>query len=419
MNILHLEMSQFFSGVISRVAEESGYQYRNEKSIKEGLDALSRWNFELLITAHILEDGDADTLLRTLADTPNRDMPVIIITSDDSFENRERFFALGVMDYLQKSDLVPDRLKLYFKVINSGGEFLEELKTLKVAVLDDSNMSLHVIRSIFQYYGVNHVEYFNSPRDLVNAENFDLYIIDMVMPEMSGDEVLLAINEKNHHCGVIVVSGVSNRLSMAHALALGADDYVSKPFDARDFMARVRGVVRHLVLLRELEDKSRQMEELAKRDSLTKLWNHGAIHEILEHELKNAEGRTLSLLLFDLDDFKRVNDKFGHQVGDDVLLAASDLMSRILGPEGEVGRYGGEEFLAVLPGKSAEEAEQLAVHLLGHMRDLDMGIGSLCVTSSCGGADSRESEDAMKLVELADERLYRAKYKGKDRVVIA
>jgi len=417
MNILHLEMSQFFSRVIGRVAGETGYQYHNETSIEAGLKALSEWDFDLLITAHILEDGHAETLLRKLAETKNKDMPVIIITADDSIENRERFFSLGVMDYLQKSDLVPERLKLYFKVINSGGEFLEELKTLNVAVLDDSNMSLHVIRSIFQYYGVNHVKYFNSPRELVAAENYDLYIIDMVMPEMTGDEVLMAINKKNHHCGVIVVSGVSNRLSTAHALALGADDFVSKPFDARDFMARVKGVVRHLVLLRELEDKSRQMEELAKRDSLTKLWNHGAIHEKLEHEMRTCEGKTFSVLLFDLDDFKMVNDKFGHQAGDDVLLSSSDLMTRILGPEGEVGRYGGEEFLVIIPGKTAEEAGKMAEHLLGHFRELDMGIMDLTVTASCGVADSTESDDAMKLVELADERLYRAKDSGKDRVV--
>ncbi len=417
MNILHLEMSQFFSRVIGRVAKESGYQYRNEKSIEAGLAVLSEWKIDLLITAHILEDGRAETFLKDLSETKNRDMPVIVITADDSIANREHFFALGVMDYLQKSDLIPERLKLYFKVINRGGEFLEELKTLKIAVLDDSNMSLHVIRSIFQYYGVEHVQYFNSPIELVAAENFDLYIIDLVMPEMSGDEVLLAINAKEHQSGVIVVSAVSNRLSMAHAMALGADDYISKPFDARDFMVRVKGVVRHLVLLKELEDKSRQMEELSKRDSLTKLWNHGSIHEMLIHEMKNAEDRTVSVLLFDLDDFKMVNDKFGHQAGDDVLLAASDLMSRILGVDAEVGRYGGEEFLVILPGKSAEEAGKIAEHLLGHFRELDMGLRDLIVTSSCGVADSTESDDAMKLVEIADKRLYLAKDNGKDRVV--
>ena len=91
MNILHLEMSQFFSRVIGRVAEESGYQYRNEKSIQAGMKALSEWKYDLLITAHILEDGDAETLLRGLAGTENKDMPVIIITADDSIENREKF----------------------------------------------------------------------------------------------------------------------------------------------------------------------------------------------------------------------------------------------------------------------------------------------------------------------------------------
>ena len=418
MNILHLEMSKFFSGVIGRVTEESGYQYHNEKSIEAGMKALAKEKFDLLITAHVLEDGKAESLLRTIAETPYKDLPVIIVTSDDSIRNKERFFSLGVMDYLQKSDLVSERLKLYFKVINSGGEALEELRKLKVAVLDDSNMSLHVIRSIFQYYGVNRVQYFNSSKELVAAENFDLYIIDMVMPEMTGDEVLMAINEKNHHCGVVVVSGVSNRLSMAHALALGADDFLVKPFDARDFMARVKGVVRHVVLLRELEDKHRQMEELAKRDSLTKLWNHGAIHEILENEMRSEEAKNLSVLLFDLDDFKMVNDQFGHQTGDEVLLLASDLMSRILGPEGEVGRYGGEEFLAILPGKSAKEAGKLADELLKQLREHEVGAGKLKVTASCGAANSRESDNAMKLVELADERLYKAKEFGKDRVVV-
>jgi len=417
MNILHLEMSQFFSRVISKVAGEAGYQYRNERSIEAGLAAMNDWTFDLLITSHILEDGRAEDLCRRISETSNQEIPVIVITADDSIEHRERFFALGVMDYLQKSDLIPQKLELYFQVISRGGEILEELKNLKVAVLDDSNVSLHVIRSIFQYYGVNHVEYFNSPKNMLSAGNFDLYIIDLVMPEMTGDEVLLEIQGRTHHGGVIVVSGVSNRLSMAHTLALGADDFISKPFNARDFIARAKGVVRHLVLLNELEDKSRQMEELAKRDSLTGLWHHGAIHEILEHEMQSADNRCVAVLLFDLDNFKSVNDRFGHQSGDDVLLAASDLLTRIVGSDGEVGRYGGEEFLAVLPGKSSEEAMKIAEHLLLHFRDLDMGLRDLTITSSCGLASSLEKDDAMKLVELADRRLFMAKDSGKDRVV--
>ena len=417
MNILHLEMSQFFSRIIGKVAVEAGYQYRNERSIEAGLTALGEWKYDLLITAHVLEDGRAENLLREMAETSNRDMPVIVIIADDSIENRERFFSLGVMDYFRKSDLIPEKMKLYFEVINNGGEILEELKNLKVAVLDDSNVSHHVIRSIFQYYGVEHVQYFRSPEELAAAEDFDLYIIDLVMPEMTGDEMLMAIQGREHYGGIIVVSGGSNRLSTAHALALGADDFIYKPFDVRDFIARVKGVVRHLVLLRELEDKSRQMEELARRDSLTRLWNHRSIHEFLEHEMKSDNSGPVSVLLFDLDNFKMVNDKFGHQAGDDVLLAASDLLTRLVGTDGEVGRYGGEEFLVVLPGKKADEARKIAEHLLLHFRELDMGLRDLTVTSSCGIADSLEIDDAMKLVEKADERLYMAKDSGKDRVV--
>lgn len=417
MNILHLEKSRFFSRVIGKVAAEAGYQYRNEGSIEAGLAALDKWKYDLLITAHVLEDGRAENLLREISETTNQDMPVIVITDDDSIENRERFFSLGVMDYLRKSDLIPGKLKLFFEVIDNGDEILEELKNLKVAVLDDSNASHHVIRSIFQYYGVEHVQYFQSPEELAAAEDFDLYIIDLVMPETTVDEVLPAIQGREHFGGIIMISDISNRLTMAHALAIGADDSIIRPFDAGNFITRVKGVVKHLVLLRELEDKSRQMEEMARRDSLTRLWNHRSIHEFLEHEMKSDESGPVSVLLFDLDNFKMVNDKFGHQAGDDVLLAASDLLTRLVGTDGEIGRYGGEEFLVVLPGIKTDEAGKIAEHLLLHFRELDMGLRDLTVTSSCGVADSLEIDDAMKLVEKADERLSMAKDSGKDRVV--
>jgi len=408
-------MSSFFSRVIGKVAAEEGHEYHNERSIEAALATMENRRFDLVITAHILEDGRAETFMRRIEGSRHQATPVIVITADDNLGNRERFFTLGVMDYLKKSDVVPATLRRYFHVIGKGGEVLEELKGLKVAVLDDSKVSLHVIRSIFNFYDVNHVTYFASPKEMLDAGDFDLYIIDLVMPEMTGDEVLLTLRQRPRQGGIIVVSGVSNRLSMAHALTLGADDFIAKPFDAQDFIARVKGVVRNLLLMRELEEQSRRMEELSRRDSLTGLWNHGAIHDVLTHRLE-SDDRTVAIALLDLDNFKSVNDRFGHQVGDEVLLAVSDLLTGHAETDREVGRYGGEEFLVICASENAGDAAAKAEHLLEHIRKIDLGRDDLRITASCGVADSTEASDAMDLVELADQRLYQAKDAGKDQV---
>ena len=416
MNILHLEMSRFFSSVIEKVAASEGYHYRNERSIDAGLAALDEWDFDMIITAHILEDGRAESFMRKLSATRHKDIPVIVVSSDDSTKYREIFFELGVVDYLQKSDLVPKKILLYFKSIARGDELLEELKNLRIAVLDDSRFSLNITRSLFRYYGVENSSYFKNPREMLAAGDFDLYIIDVVMPEMSGDEVILAIRESRAPRGIIVVSSLSNRLSMAHTLTIGADDFIMKPFDGRDFIARVKGVVRNLVLMRELEEKSRQMEEMSQRDSLTKLWNHGHIHEILQSAVSSGEDEPITVLLLDLDHFKSVNDRFGHPAGDEVLLEISDLLSEVIGDKGEVGRYGGEEFLAVLPGTDLDEGRELAEGLLERIRGMDFDIAGLKVSASCGLAASSETSESMALVEKADERLLSAKKSGRDRV---
>ena len=413
-------MSRFFSRVIQSVAVSECFEYRNERSIEDGIAALGEWDFDLIITAHILADGRAEDFLRKLAESKkHKDLPVIVVSSDDSIEYRETFFRLGVVDYLQKSDLVPEKISQYFKIIARNSELLEELQNFKIAVLDDSNFSLTVIRNLFRYYGLQNTSYFNSPRAMLDSGEYDLYIIDMVMPEMSGDELILAIRKLGNSRGIIVVSGVSNRLSIAHALTVGADDFVTKPFDGRDFMARVKGVVRNMVLMRELEEKSRLMEEASLRDSLTNLWNHGHIHSILDSHAPFDEAKLLAALLFDLDNFKSINDRFGHPVGDKVLLAATRILLSVVGKKGDVGRYGGEEFLVILPCIGSEEGRKVAEEILENFRKEQFDIPELKMTASCGMALYSEVDNAEDLVEKADERLYKAKKTGKDRVVDA
>ena len=408
-------MSQFFSRVIENAARSEGYGYANVTSIAQAMAALDAGGVDLIITARILEDGNSETMLTSLMQGPHRNVPIIVVTSDDSLENRERFFSLGVMDYLLKSDLVPGKLTQYFSLIGRGGELLDALRNMRVAVLDDSSMSLRVVRSIFHSHGVKQCQYFQESEEMFKAGDFDLYIIDLVMPKRSGEEVLLQVRTMNPRSGIIMVSASSNRVSLAHTLVLGADDYVSKPFDAQDFITRVKGVVRQMVLLQKIEEKGRQMEEMAKRDSLTGLWNHGSIHEYLHGCLEGDE--QVAVLLFDLDDFKSINDTFGHQSGDSVLMMTGKSLRDGIGPAGEVGRYGGEEFMAVLPGMDGEGAAEIAEALLEHLRQMPSGLKERQITCSCGVADVRDGRVAPEIVEQADARLYMAKSAGKDQVV--
>jgi two-component system cell cycle response regulator len=414
MNILHLETSRYFSRVIERVAQESGYQYRNETTIDSGLKALREWKFDLLIASQSLQDGPVDNLLAGIPNTNNRGLPVILVTGEGYKTDRSRFFCAGVMDYLPKCELFYRKLKQFFDVVNRGGEILEELRNLRVAVLDERDESIPVIRSIFQFYGVNHAEYFDSIGEMLSAGPFDLYLIDAVSGLTAG-ELFPGLREQNAHSGIIVISDITNQLGLSHSLSLGADDFIVRPFDARSFTAKLKGVVRHLILLRELEDLSRQMEDRRKRDSLTGLWNHSYIHEYLVHSMDSTQTGELSVLLIDLDNFRQLNDRFGHLAGDDVLLEAADTIIGELGDIGEIGRYGDDRFLVVLPDRGLDEARKIAGHLLRHIRGLGDGKHGFPVTASCGLAGIGEEEDAMKLIELAEERLGEAKSSGRDR----
>jgi len=166
-----------------------------------------------------------------------------------------------------------------------------------------------------------------------------------------------------------------------------------------------------------------KLKEQATRDALTGVWNRAQILERARSELERAQRgrRPLGLLMIDLDHFKAVNDKWGHQVGDEVLRAAARRMVRVLRAYDAVGRYGGEEFLTVLPGCSRASLADIAERLRrGFVEDLDLGGLTLQVTLSIGVTSTADGEvDLDTLIRRADRALYRAKAEGRNRWAIS
>jgi diguanylate cyclase (GGDEF)-like protein/PAS domain S-box-containing protein len=169
-------------------------------------------------------------------------------------------------------------------------------------------------------------------------------------------------------------------------------------------------------LQQELEDKNQILEKMTTLDGLTKINNHRSLIEQLKVSVSEASvsKQPFSIILFDIDDFKKINDRYGHLVGDDVLVGIADILSQSVRGNDVVGRYGGEEFMAILPKALEDKAIQIANRIRQAIEEHDFGQ-NIHVTIS-GGVATFNDEELYSLVDRADKRLYQAKQNGKNQI---
>jgi two-component system, cell cycle response regulator len=247
-----------------------------------------------------------------------------------------------------------------------------------------------------------------------------LALLDWLMPGLDGIEVCRCVRQDpdSVHPYLVLLTGQGGRQQMLDGLEAGADDFLSKPVDDAELKARL-AAGRRVVALQE------QLREMAHRDALTGLRNRAAVLGALNRELTRGrrEGRPVGVVLADVDHFKRINDTFGHLAGDAVLRQAARCMQDVLRPYDTLGRYGGEEFLAVLPGCDVGATAGLAERLRQCVAEEPMGAeGALVpVTISLGAAAwvDAKAADADGLLRAADVALYQAKAGGRNRVTLA
>lgn len=252
-----------------------------------------------------------------------------------------------------------------------------------------------------------------------------LVVMDWMMPKLDGLEVCRAIRELSPepYIYIILLTSKGQPEEILEGLEAGADDYITKPFDLQELKARVRAGKRILDLQEQIVSTRELLRIQATHDALTGLLNRRAILEKLEQELARSarEGTQLSVIMADLDHFKRINDTYGHLAGDAVLCEAAQRLQASMRVYDAVGRYGGEEFLVVSPGcglpEAAEQAERLrrriseeAVRVPDCTIPVTMSLGVVAAT-----AEVRQPGD---LLRLADDALYAAKHSGRDRVEV-
>jgi len=251
-----------------------------------------------------------------------------------------------------------------------------------------------------------------------------LAVLDWMMPEIDGVTLCRQIRklEKHPYTYVILLTSKSLKEDVVEGLEAGADDYIIKPFDVHELKVRVRAGTRIVELQENLLSALRASEFQASHDALTGLWNRRAIMEKIQQELDRCgrDGTDLGIVIADVDHFKRVNDHYGHLAGDAVLRDLAKRIDSSLRSYDAVGRYGGEEFIILLPSCDGAGAGEMAERLRACIADVPVRTdeGEIRCTMSFGASalEGRVVYDLNALIKEADEALLLAKNRGRNRV---
>jgi two-component system, cell cycle response regulator len=300
----------------------------------------------------------------------------------------------------------------------------------RVLIAEDDPVSRRMLEALLQkweYQVVSASDGADALRILESDKSPTLAILDWMMPCIDGPEVCESVraNPTRPYVYILLLTARSQKDDLLHGLDSGADDYLTKPFHAAELRARLRVGERILELQNGLIAAREELFFRATHDELTGLVNRRVVLEAIarEHSRHTRQGSSFSIILMDLDHFKNVNDTYGHITGDAALKEVARRMAGCLRPYDTVGRYGGEEFVVVLPTCDRVGAAVVAERILKSVSALPIVTtqGGITLTISCGISVShgRHPLDPQALLHLADEALYKAKAEGRNRAEFA
>lgn len=300
-----------------------------------------------------------------------------------------------------------------------------------VLIVEDNLLMRKILEGCLQELGHRVVAAENGRQalELMSTAYYPVVITDWVMPEMDGRELCSHIRSTDYpgYVYIILLTSQDAKEDLVKGLDAGADEYLIKPVSPAELAVRLKTAARILELESSLKKSYEEIKILSTKDPLTRTFNRGYLDERLPKEVKRAYRfeRSLSVIMLDLDNFKNINDTFGHKAGDKVLRSCSDCIGNsIRGEIDWLARYGGEEFLLALPETNLAGAMIAAERLREKIAELLIVVdgSEIRVTASFGVSsftptDQKENmRMVQELVEAADYCLYQAKKEGRNRV---
>ncbi len=411
-----VEDDPFLGQELSAQITSFGYEVTLYSSLKKVETAIKQGLPDLMLVDVIFADENKNStdVLRLMPEFNARHCPVIFMSALDDFQSRIQATQLGAEGFCLKPLDVP---RLMSKIEDIFAKRTAPVPRVLI-VDDDSNLANHY-KLVLLSAGME-AEVLENPKDIlqvVMSFNPELVLMDVYMPDFTGPELagVLRQHENWDSLPIVFLSSETDLDKQISAMEYGADDFLTKPISDSQLISAV--TVRIL--------RSRQLSALISRDSLTGLLKHSAIKDALSVEVNRSERSNTKVVvaMLDIDHFKEVNDTYGHAVGDVVISSVAAILRQRLRQYDIVGRYGGEEFVVVLPDCEIDSAytiiEELRVHFSQVKFRHNDFFFNCTISAGLASTSTFEGSNGADLLIEADKAMYKAKQLGRNRVVIA
>lgn len=413
-NVLIVEDSKTFSHVLQK-ALKNGLEIETTicATYKEAVAELEKGNENYF--AALLDLNLPDAPYGEIVDyIVSKGIPPIIFTSEMSDDLRDQMWAKGIVDYVLKE--TPENVQIVVDLIQR----LKLNLGLKILVAEDSAVSRNFVKKLLEVWNLSVLEAANGQKalDMLMQDNsINMLLTDYNMPELDGVSLVKKARQifSKTRLPIIGISGVGGATMSAYFLKAGANDYLHKPFLAEELYCRVRHNI-------ETSEYIYKIRELAERDFMTGLFNRRSFYSYAGKLFASAQRDNISLVvgMLDIDYFKRCNDTYGHEAGDQVLCFVADILKSRFREDDLVSRFGGEEFCVVCVNMQVDNIEKIFNEIRASIEDAVINFQGqeIKVTISIGVcATLRHSLD--KMITCADDMLYEAKNQGRNQLQVA
>ncbi len=420
---------------------------------EEAIEVARRESPDLILLDYMMPEVDGYEVTKVLKTDPDtRDIPIVIITALDGTEEKINVLEAGAEDFLNKpvntvellarvnslllmkqykEQLSLRRESAGLSVWREGAEALPNVADdfPTILIVEDGERDARLLESCLHGMPVRVLQAKSGQEALVYAKRrqVDLVVLDILLPDIDGFEVCRQIKEdsRTEDIQIVMVTCLRDLDNRIKGIEMGVDDYLIKPVQSRELLARIKTLLKKKFYLNRLQLHLEAALTTAILDGLTGLYNHSYLERFLELELKKSARHRypVALLMIDLDDFKACNDSFGHLAGDQVLKEVGQVLQGVMRDTDLAGRYGGEEFAVVLPYCDKPNAErvaervrqEIAAHPFSEKIDEFQGALTVSIGVAAYPEDAATPEDLMR---RADRMLYAAKGDGKNRVCL-